>query len=389
VSSKPGRKRTSTFGNVRKLPSGRLQASYWHEGRRYTAPSTFDTKADADAWLARERTAIGSGGWVDPDAGTVRFEDFAEGWLESRPDLRPRSARLYRSLLDTHLLPAFSDLAIAKVSPSAVSTWHAALRAEKPGAAASAYRLLRAIFASAVRDEKLVRSPCRVAKGAADSAVERPMLTVAQVQALTDAMPGSLRAAVALAAWGGLRRRDVDPMRSLVRVEQGQVELNDGTVLYGPPKTDAGVRSVHMPEHAMVVVREHLAEHVGSGRDALLFTGRGAVPMRPRTLASAFRSARASCAMPEVRFHDLRHFAMTMAAATGASTAELMRRAGHSSPAAALRYQHATEDRDKAIADALSAMVEGARVVPISGSARDPSRTNRARRTRRRKRNTA
>jgi hypothetical protein len=75
------------------------------------------------------------------------------------------------------------------------------------------------------------------------------------------------------------------------------VELNDGTVVDGPPKTDAGAPSVHLPEHTMVVVREHLAEHVGSGRDALLFTGRGAVAMRPRTLPSAFRSVgrRAPC----------------------------------------------------------------------------------------------
>ncbi len=34
--------------------------------------------------------------------------------------------------------------------------------------------------------------------------------------------------------------------------------------------------------------------------------------------------------------------------------AELVRRAGHKSPPAALRYQHATEDRDRAIAEALA-----------------------------------
>ena len=66
---------------------------------------------------------------------------------------------------------------------------------------------------------------------------------------------------------------------------------------------------------------------------------------------------------------------MTLAAATGASTKELMRRAGHASPAAALRYQHATEDRDKAIADAFDEMFRGD-VLPISKS--DRSRPNRA-----------
>jgi integrase len=59
-------------------------------------------------------------------------------------------------------------------------------------------------------------------------------------------------------------------------------------------------------------------------------------------------------------FHDLRHTGNTLAAATGASTKELMARMGHASPRAALIYQHATKDRDAAIASALSkVIVEG------------------------------
>ena len=43
-------------------------------------------------------------------------------------------------------------------------------------------------------------------------------------------------------------------------------------------------------------------------------------------------------------------------AATGATTAELMRRAGHASPDAALRYQHATLERDSLLANKLDAI---------------------------------
>jgi integrase len=67
------------------------------------------------------------------------------------------------------------------------------------------------------------------------------------------------------------------------------------------------------------------------------------------------------------RFHDLRHFSLTMAAVAGASTKELMRRGGHSTPAAALRYQHATENRDKVIADAMGELLK-ADVLPIDGA---------------------
>jgi integrase len=58
-----------------------------------------------------------------------------------------------------------------------------------------------------------------------------------------------------------------------------------------------------------------------------------------------------------LRFHDLRHTAATMAVATGASTRELMVRMGHSSSAAALRYQHVMAGRDAATA-ALDELVQ-------------------------------
>ncbi len=355
------------FGSVRERPSGRWEASYWHDGVRQLASETFTDKKSAQSWLSGIETDIRRGGWIDPQAGQILFSDFARGWLASRPDLRPRSVIVYQSLLDQHLIPAFGPLPISDVAPSQVRTWYARLVSEKPGAARSAYRLLRAVFNTAVHDEILLRSPCRVVNGGTDRTVERPMLTVAEVQALTDAMPQKLRAAVSLAAWGGLRRgevlalrrKDVNPMCSALRIERAQIELSDGTVQFNGPKTDAGVRTVHLPEAAMELINCHLGDAVPDDPDALLFTGQGGGPMRAHILTTAFTKARTGCGIPRIRFHDLRHFSLTMAAAAGASTRELMSRGGHSTPAAALRYQHATEDRDRAIADALSALAGG------------------------------
>jgi len=68
-------------------------------------------------------------------------------------------------------------------------------------------------------------------------------------------------------------------------------------------------------------------------------------------------------------------------ATTGASTKELMRRSGHASPVAALRYQHATDGRDQAIADALSRLDRPAPVVAIGEAQATASRPERAHRT--------
>jgi integrase len=61
---------------------------------------------------------------------------------------------------------------------------------------------------------------------------------------------------------------------------------------------------------------------------------------------------------PDARWHDLRHTGAVLAAQTGASLAELMGRLGHSTPGAALIYQHAAAGRDAQIAAALSRLVE-------------------------------
>jgi integrase len=71
-----------------------------------------------------------------------------------------------------------------------------------------------------------------------------------------------------------------------------------------------------------------------------------------------WRDVVADAGIPGLRFHDLRPTGNTLAAPCG-STRELMSRMGHSSTRAAIIYEHAAEERDRVIADALDAMLVG------------------------------
>lgn len=102
----------------------------------------------------------------------------------------------------------------------------------------------------------------------------------------------------------------------------------------------------------------HLDSWAAPGRDGLVFCGTKGQPMRRATFYRAWaRAIRAVDVDPDLRLYDLRHTGNTLAASTGASTKELMARLGHSSPRAALIYQHATADRDAAIASALNDLI--------------------------------
>jgi integrase len=356
-----------TFGKLRRLPSGRWQASHLGpDGRRETAPFTFDTKGDADAWLAAQRTDLARGDWERPTPPAAPVESlgtYGRAWLATR-SLRPRTRSEYQKLLDGHLMLTFGDVSLDQITPSMVRRWHAELGEQTgPTQRAHAYGLLRTILATAVADDVITTNPCRV-RGAGATQRAKPIrpATLGELVAIADAMPSRYEAAVLVAAWCGLRfgelaelrRKDIDLPGGRLRIRRAVTNV-DGANVVGSPKTDAGVRDIAIPPHLVPVLRAHLRTHTRVGGEALLFPSPSGRQLRSDgALHRAFYKARAAAGRPDLTIHALRHTGATLAAATGASLAELMHRLGHSTPGAAMRYQHAVSDRDAAIAEALS-----------------------------------
>ena len=133
----------------------------------------------------------------------------------------------------------------------------------------------------------------------------------------------------------------------------------DGGWKLGDPKSDAGRRDVAIPPHIVPTVVKHLADHVKPEPDALLFPAKAGGYLQPSSLYRHWYKARTKAKRGDLRWHDLRHSGAVMAAQTGATLAELMARLGHSTPQAAMRYQHAAQGRDQLIAAALSALAAG------------------------------
>jgi integrase len=372
----PARRRH--FGSVRKLPSGRYQARYWHEGALHPAPAPFKAKADAQAWLSTVEADLLRGTFVPQPDGKLTFAEYAEVWLDKQHHLRPRTAELYSYLLRRHLLPPFGGRPIAGISASDVVSWHHSLLGRLPGTAPKAYRLLAQIMKAAAQDGTIVRSPVTVKGAAKEEEYEQAVATVAEVDALAAAVPDSYKAMVLLAAWCALRfgelaalRRDrIDLLHGEIRVAEAVTELATGERFSGPPKTAAGRRTVAIPPHLLPVVEDHLRA-VEAPPDALVFPAPqggylSRMHFRQRVWLPALKATGLS-----YRFHDLRHAGLTWAAASGATVAELMHRGGHATSATAMRYQHATKDRDQAIAKALSKLVAPAEVAPLKASSRE------------------
>ncbi len=137
----------------------------------------------------------------------------------------------------------------------------------------------------------------------------------------------------------GLRRRNVDLLHGTLAVAQIRTLTMAGAMLDKVPKSETGARTIAIPANVLPVLGEHLERFTATDPEAFVLVGEKGGPLRPQVRETAWQRARASIGRPELRLHGLRHSGLTWAAATGASIAELMRRAGHPSPAAALRYQ--------------------------------------------------
>ncbi|WP_255183270.1 MULTISPECIES: site-specific integrase [unclassified Rhodococcus (in: high G+C Gram-positive bacteria)] len=360
-----------SFGSLRKLPSGRWQARYTGpDTREYKASSTFAAKIDAEAWLTDRRREIDRELWSPPtDAVTskakpVSFREYAETWLEQR-DLKPRSREHYRKLLDVQVLPGLGSLPLASITPDDVRAWHAKLDAATPTLRSHAYGLVRTILATAANDGKITNNPAHIrGAGSAKRVHKIRPATLPELATITEEMPKQWAAMILFASWLAmrfgeiteLRRGDVDLTDEVIRIRRAVVRV-DGQFVVGDPKSEAGTRDVAIPPHLVPAIESHLKDHVGPGKDALLFPAVNGGHLQPSTLYRRYYAARAKAGRDDLRFHDLRHSGAVLAAATGASLAELMGRLGHSTPAAALRYQHVAGGRDKAIAAALSALV--------------------------------
>lgn len=364
-----------SFGSIRRLASGRYQARYTGPDlQTHTAPETFTSKIDAEAWLAAERrVSENPGEWRAPKARLEEeyrrrarqrqrtFGPYAEDWLEHR-DLAPSTRHNYSQLLKHHLLPTFAAVPLTEIDRAAVVGWHRSAAPGRPHARKHAYDLLRNILNAAVDDELLDRNPVHI-RGA--GGVKRTGQTQAasfdELESLVSATPDRFQLMVLLAAWcalrkgelSELRRKDVDTDTWTIRVRRG-VGFVPGSVIVKDPKTAAGRRDVAIPEHLVPVVRDHLLRHTQKGSQGLLFPSARGEHLRTSAINRWYYPARETAGRPDLRFHDLRHTGAVLAAQAGATLAELMHRLGHTTPAAAMRYQHAAAERDREIAKRMS-----------------------------------
>ena len=192
-------------------------------------------------------------------------------------------------------------------------------------------------------------------------------LNPAEIADLADKIHPAYRALVFVGDYGGLRIGELAaPRRFRVDFAAGTVDVAEtvnelkGKLVVGPPKTRASRRKVSLP----LGVMEELADHLrvpGRPTDQV-FKGQGGGQLRISNFRrNIWRPAVAEANLTGLRIHDLRHTAVALWIAAGASPKEVAARAGHTSVSFVLdRYGHLFPEADTALRARLDSLFRGA-----------------------------
>ncbi len=318
---------------------------------------SFRTQREARNWLAEQEVAKGRGDYVDPLAGKITFETFAEQWRSVQVH-RPGTASAVESHFRTRVYPSIGARPLASIRPSHVQALVKALDAElAAGTVETIYRHVSAVFKAAARDRLIARTPCdgiRLPKEDRDHKVVP--LTLEQLEAVAAAMPERWQAAVWLAAGTGLRQGEVlgltldrvDFLRRTVKVDRQMVTPSKGVPDFGPPKTRASYRTVPLPDSVAVLLSEHLRQFPARAEDGLIFTTHDGRPVRRSAIGQKWRDAATAAELPKgTTFHATRHAYASALIQFGESVKVVQSRLGHASAVETLdTYGHLWPDSE-------------------------------------------
>jgi integrase len=339
---------------------------------------------DAERRKAEIEGALATATWRDSRRGELSLAEWAHSWLPSRLDLRPTTWARLETTMQKQVLPHFGSLPLNKITNAVVREWVSTLLSSGLSAATTrkAVFALRQCLAAAIADERLQFNPACAVPLPTERQQAPSYLSQSDVERLVDEMPRQYRALVLVGAyaglrWGeaaGLRRRDIDPLRSRIRVTSTAVQLRGRVTLDNEPKTTRSKRSVPVARSVMRRLEQHLSEFVDQTADALVFTASTGGPLFRSWGRTVLRPAVLRAGLDDITFHGLRHSFVAIMVAAGCNVREVSEWAGHNSVAFTLaRYGGLFEDSADAAVDRLDALLDGKVAGVISDSLPPPN----------------
>jgi integrase len=267
-----------------KTESGEVRSSYVVQystpekdsrGKRTRHVKAFAKKKDADAFQAQVRVDVSKGVHV-PESKSLTVEEAGRGWIDSCDDLERTTRDGYEQHLRDHINPFIGAVRLPAFTVAGVRNWQDQLR--KAGRSADMIKRCTTSLGSLLADaqerghvgQNVVRSlkanrkrgkerqAERRAKGRLKVGVDIP--TPPEIDAILGAVKGrwrpfllvAIRCGLRASELRGLRWVDIDFDAAVLHVRQRA----DAHNVIGPPKSEAGERTIPIPSITLRALRE-------------------------------------------------------------------------------------------------------------------------------------
>lgn len=299
-------------------------------------------------------------------ATDLTLKGFAEAYWKpylDRRGVKPSTRASYMSALRRHILPTFGDVRMTDLSPLHIE--ELLQKKLKSGLSAKSVRnllvLLQGIFALAVDNDLVTRSPVRNRHKPTVTRCEKPIWSADQVRSIIEKVPESYRplfvcvalTGVRLGELLGLQWKHVDLSEGKLRIEQS---LWHGSLV--PPKTAGSIRTIPFGQALANAVKGHFQQSQHRGPEHFVFCKADGSPLHPDVLRKdVLYPALDGLGIPRPKraggFHTFRHSVASFIASQTGNLKLAQKLLGHSNLSTTANvYTHtfAEEERKAALA---------------------------------------
>lgn len=288
--------------------------------------------------------------------------DYLKQWLETivKPLRRKNTYRQYRSMVNAHLIPAFGEMALRKLTVQHIQVLYAEKleTGSSPATVAVIHAILHKALENAVGWNLISRNVAESVTLPGIPRYEGRFLTQEEARKLFTVAKGTrLEVLLIVAITTGMRRGellalrwdDVNLENGTLRVERTMSRVAGSEYIENAPKTKSSRRKIMLPGIAVKALREHCEKQGQERRSSgdvwqdrnLVFSGLNGRYWAPESMGYQFRKLLVEAGLPRMRFHDLRHSAASILLAMGVHPKVVQELLGHSTITVTMdRYSH-------------------------------------------------
>ena len=350
-------------------------------GKRVRETKTFSSKREAVKYRNEHKDDAKDASWQVASRNTS-LEEYGKYFFENcLSGKSPTTLYGYTQIWDNHIIPAFGQMPIGKITPQHVSRYYTQARTTKKlsgNTLRKHHHLLNLIFNRAIKEGVVRASPMSSVESPQVEKKESAAYTAQQLVVLLDeAKKTKIYVAVMLASHLGLRRGEicglkwesVDLENRIVSIAATMTQAGS-TVIIKDTKTKNSLRKLHINDDLHQILLDERAYQneqkkilgVEYNDYGYVFCWEDGLPYRPNYLSDRFTHLITVNSLPTLTLHGLRHTWVSLGIDEGVPTHIISRNAGHSSQAVTDQiYAHKLRDVDERPTTAILAALERAR----------------------------